>query len=349
MASPLMKTCRSNLSFIQWNIRSLNSNKINLVLLVQENQPDLIFLSETWLKPTQTMNIPGYFNIRKDRVDGYGGIAIAVRYKLLPDVVNINESFLPRGVQIIVLKINGVTFVLIYCLPHIIISTNMWSQIVSQLHKPFVILGDLNANNTLWGSNITNANGKRVQEMLDQSDLVYLNDGTPTRITSPTQNSSAVDLTICTPDVAGGSTWKVIHDPGTSDHYPIFCTLFQRGFSTQLTYPSKRKYSKANWDMYAENITEAMQRMDPYTVNYDDLNIIINEAANNAIPRSSGVIKNRKYCAAWWDGDCSTAVKERREKISIFKSNPTLDNYVMAKKTIASTQRTLKEKKKIFS
>ncbi|CAH0556526.1 unnamed protein product [Brassicogethes aeneus] len=52
------------------NISSLNSNKHNLINLVRDNEPDIIILNETWLKPNFKFSFTGFHTIRSDRTDG---------------------------------------------------------------------------------------------------------------------------------------------------------------------------------------------------------------------------------------------------------------------------------------
>lgn len=65
---------------LQWNIRSIRSNYNNLQILIKDFDPDVIALTETFLKFENTFTIPGYKIIREEAADGYGGLAIAIKY-----------------------------------------------------------------------------------------------------------------------------------------------------------------------------------------------------------------------------------------------------------------------------
>lgn len=58
------------LRILQWNIRSVYSNLINLQLFNNSNKFDIIVLQETWLRNTQPFTLKGYVCVRSDRNDG---------------------------------------------------------------------------------------------------------------------------------------------------------------------------------------------------------------------------------------------------------------------------------------
>lgn len=342
-----MSRClHTSLKLMQWNIHSFNSNKVNLLLFMKEHQPDLVFMSETWMSPRHTMNISGYFNVRSDRKDGYGGLAIAIKHNINIAVINLNLDIIPKEIQMLAISVEKkLTILSIYCPPTFTITLDMWTHIINKLEPPYIILGDLNANSMWWGSGKTNRNGRILENLLRQTDLVVLNDGSPTRLTSPQQNTSAVDLTLSTPCVALDTVWQVIRDTGTSDHFPIICSINSMQRIQGNNIQSKRKYSKANWSKYTEMITSDLEkeRMDN---NYESLITVINKAANETIPCTGTVRQNREYRVMWWDGECTEALQKRKNNIKQFMERPNTENFINAKKTIAETQRVFKIKRK---
>jgi Endonuclease-reverse transcriptase len=63
--------------------------------------------------------------------------------------------------------------------------------------------GDFNAQNVIWGSTRTNAKGEILEKFLNDSGLVLLNTGEPTRY-GKNQNPSvpAIDLSLASPSFA---------------------------------------------------------------------------------------------------------------------------------------------------
>nr|CAI5856408.1 unnamed protein product [Callosobruchus analis] len=72
----------------------------------------------------------------------------------------------------------------------------------------------------MWGSYKINASESNIANLLNQTDLVILNDGSSTK-RSRTEQNSAVDLTLVSPDMVNKITWKVPPDTLGSDHFVI--------------------------------------------------------------------------------------------------------------------------------
>ena len=82
--------------------------------------------------------------------------------------------------------------------------------------------GDFNAHHTCWGCDITDIYGTNLLEAVNDQNLVYLNNGSPTIVpTLNTVHKSAVDLTFCSTGLAGQLVWCLLDDPSGSDHLPI--------------------------------------------------------------------------------------------------------------------------------
>ena len=104
-------TRKDKLKIMQWNIRSIKANRDNLINLISERDPDLIFLNETWLKPTQTFNLKAYKTLRQDRDDGYGGVATCIKTNIKFDKIrDINSD----STQCIIIKISDYHLINVY-------------------------------------------------------------------------------------------------------------------------------------------------------------------------------------------------------------------------------------------
>lgn len=67
---------------LQWNCKSLQTKKQDLISLINLHKPVVIAISETWLRPGSRFRVPGFFCLRDDRDDGYAGSAIFIRHNL---------------------------------------------------------------------------------------------------------------------------------------------------------------------------------------------------------------------------------------------------------------------------
>lgn len=181
-------------TILQWNIRSINSNKSDLLYLCSKHSPSIIALSETWLRPDSTFRLAGYTCLRHDSLDGYGGCGIFIKTGLEFTRFSFTP---PPSIFITAARVMDISVISAY-IPHPSprIISSFWS-LLSNIPPPLLILGDFNSHSPLWGSVNYDPSGRKMVDFLDSLDLCILNDGRPTRRASPLLNPSAVDLSVC--------------------------------------------------------------------------------------------------------------------------------------------------------
>jgi hypothetical protein len=152
--------------------------------------------------------------------------------------------------------IGGVGFVSVYIPPRSGFDASYFNSIIPLLPSSFLILGDFNAHSTSFGCSISDRAGNGILDFIDRNNLGIVNDGSPTRLTPPNQNKSAIDLSICTNDIISNINWCVMSDPWSSDHYPILLSMIFE--PVKYTKPSRKLYNtkKANWDLYRKLLEE---------------------------------------------------------------------------------------------
>ena len=96
---------------------------------------------------------------------------------------------------------------------------NIMNDLIEQLPRPFILLGDLNSHSTMWGCRNTDNRGRTLEKILTDKNLCLLNSGAPTRIGYGSE--SAIDVTLCTATLTPIMDWTVSTSPGDSDHCPI--------------------------------------------------------------------------------------------------------------------------------
>jgi hypothetical protein len=104
-----------------------------------------------------------------------------------------------------------------------VLTEQLQQQLIQQLSQPILLLGYCNAHNTIWGSSDTYARGKIIERFVNNNNLNILNTGQPTRIASGSE--TAIDLSICSPQLQSGLNWNVYSTPLGSDHCPIYITI----------------------------------------------------------------------------------------------------------------------------
>ena len=69
-----------------------------------------------------------------------------------------------------------VTLCSLYLPPSMPLDITKLNNLISQLPKPFILIGDFNCHNTLWGCNDTNIKGRKLEEFIFKQDLCLLNE-----------------------------------------------------------------------------------------------------------------------------------------------------------------------------
>lgn len=170
------------LIILQWNARSLISNGQEFKKFVSKlsEEPHVICIQETWLKPKWDFVMYGYTAIRNDReTEIGGGVATLVKNGLNYNLVKIGKEQ-----ESIVIKVwtgkSSVTIVNYYNLCSRL-STDILSDASGPIQGAVVWCGDFNAHSTLWGSCNTDTNGSVIEEFVEDMGLVRINDGRGTR------------------------------------------------------------------------------------------------------------------------------------------------------------------------
>lgn len=218
------QTNLKNLTIIQWNIRGINSKKGELMNIIGNS--DLISICETWLSPDFHFSIPGFIIYRKDssRPRSSGLCILAkdnLRSQVEEGIFHLEGCLDILGVTISTCQ--GRLFISIYKHPEFHIKHGHWCSLFESIkdYDQVVITGDFNSHNVSWGCGRTSFSGKSLQESIDSYNLSILNNGSPTRLTPPHQQASAIDLTIVNSELLPGCSWQVMEDSYNSDHFPI--------------------------------------------------------------------------------------------------------------------------------
>ena len=339
------------LKIVQWNCRSINSNRASFHKFIYENDIDIAILSETWLKPTANLNIPGFSIIRKDRLDGKAGVAILVSNKIEFVIKQLVDNF-NDDILVCAVTLNGqykLDILSVYRAPHITASHNDWKKIFSQVSSSLLVGGDFNAHNNMWGSSKNDNHGNALFRAIDECNLVVLNNGDVTHLVNPTSNMrSVVDITMVSPNVAVLANWEVCEDTLGSDHYSIKIELANFKNPTDLIFPSTRwSFKNANWELYYFHLSEYF-RYCPLDISTPDMyNFFIrgvSDAADKSFAINRPFLPKNKKCPVWWDNECTQAITRRELALRNFKTEPSQENYLKCKSEFASVKLLLKSK-----
>ena len=141
------------------------------------------------------------------------------------------------------LKTGDLTITAAYVQPEKSIPT---TELLTTSTKEHLIVGDLNAHNTSWGSNRTNDMGEVVEDLLDKG-YVLLNDGKATH-----SKGGMLDLHLGNNSLAKKWTSFTVGQT-ISDHH---CTISSFGLKEV-----KPHSTKINWKKYRKETVRKMERM----------------------------------------------------------------------------------------
>lgn len=279
----------SNFSIIQWNARSLFDKKEELLSFASVINVDCFIICETWLKENQNFSMSGFVISRFDRPSRGGGVLIAIKKNLFIKNLELKSDKIEcTGIQVL-LNNKPISIASVYVPPGRAIYTADLDNLFNQIPEPRFIGGDFNAHDQAWGCVVNDTRGNEIINSLNNSNLIFLNNGEPTRISPPPNRSSAVDLTLCSPNFGFTATWKTLDSPGTSDHLPILIKLISNNINSH-----SRCLYRTNW------ISFRSQLKDIITPDIFDVNVgyrFLIDSINNALNFSKTEVKS--VAVAW--------------------------------------------------
>ncbi|GFX80879.1 hypothetical protein TNCV_1908721 [Trichonephila clavipes] len=217
-----------SLKIIHCNINGISTYasriKLDAILDIAESlEVQIIALQETKLKEHAKLKIKGYNIIRSDRQEGGGGgLAFLVRdinYRTID-----NPQFTDSKLEIqrlnVIWKGKNLNISNMY---HPSNQKSLPDNLLD-ISESNLLVGDLNAKHSSWGSVINNKRGVELHNLMDDSAHLALNDGSPTYSSHSYHTEEALDVSIVSSDIFPFCKWTVLQDIG-SDHLPILVEL----------------------------------------------------------------------------------------------------------------------------
>ena len=307
---------RNHCSLVKKNIMGIKSYKImhhNTGGLTREtiteinhqlevNEIDILCLNETKLKPNRQLTLYGYNCIaRKDRQGptAGGGVAIYAKSSIRAEQIEFRTEEELVVITMTTHRNSKFNIVSIYNPPDTELNIDAIRN-VAGLNRKTIILGDLNAKDTRLNNNGTNRSGRRLMNLLVNTDLTIINNDEPTHV--PWNGApDRLDLALATPQLI-----PHIRDFAVSEldaiygHAPITVTVAVEKEVAQATdRPPSYNYERANWDKFRNIITQKIdnnaQVQTPTQLENTASKLvkIIKEAADRSIPKS----QHKKYSA----------------------------------------------------
>ena len=328
---------------IQWNCRGIRPRYEELLLLLTLLRPSVFCLQETYLKPEDTFTFKSfntYNHIHSDCLRASGGSSILVHSSCPQREINLKTDLQAVAVSVTLEK--EITLCSIYIPPSFALRPNHLNSLLQQLPSPFMLLGDFNGHNVLWGSKDNDPRGDLIEDVITQNDICLMNDKSNTFLDSGKGTLSALDLSLCHPSLYLDFDWSVCEDQHGSDHFPIVIESIK---TLEEDHNPKWKLNKANWDLFHTLCDESLTTtsLSDSTDRIADFTSSLIDISEKCIPKTS---TNPKKSNPWYNDDCKEAIKQRKETLSRFCKFPTKDNLNTYRVFRAKARRTIKSSKR---
>ena len=290
-----------NTTILNWNIRGYFTNKYELQVLINEFKPLFITLQETKLNIDTHLNNYNSYIKKKTCSQGSnvcGGVMTLISSHIQSSLFQLNTNLQAIPVQL--------TYPIDFIICNIYLDHNIPIQtfkdelenLVNQQGHSFILTGDFNSHNTLWGSHKTDRRGTLITEITETHSLTILNEKLSTHIATNGRRTN-IDLTICTQNLVSFTDWTVFDDLHGSDHFPILIS-FPSTKHVQ-THRTSFNIKKANWSEFKRNLN--FENIDTSSINSmeNDFTQRIIHAANNSIPITNPFKAKRKL--PYWNDD----------------------------------------------
>ena len=303
---------------MQWNCKGLRTRSDDLKVLLNELNPGIVCLQET--KLGNSPYNPGLdyvihkMNPRGDHA--HGGVAIIVNKSVQHSHIILNTQL--QAIAVRACLDREITICSLYLPPRHRVTMNEMQVLVNQLPPPLLLLGDFNSHNPLWGGVVLDAEGRTIDDFIHNNNLLLFNDGSMTFHNIYSNSFSAIDLSICSPEIYLDFIWSINEDLHGSDHYPIHLKFVRNAPSDG---PIKWKESEADWVTYegSFNILQDLESFASHIHCYDNFMEKILDNAETSIPKTKG--KPRRPPVPWWNKTCGNLRKITRKCYRRYKNN----------------------------
>ena len=324
---------------VHWNCRGLKPNYNEILLLLSLLKPSVFCLQETFLKQEDNINFKGFNLYNYIYTAGQkpsGGSSILVHSSYPQREIKLSTDLQAVAVSVSLEK--EITICSLYIPPNFTLHSQHLNSLLEQLPSPYLLVGDFNGHNMLWGCSKNNVRGEIIENFIEANDLCLMNDKSHTYLHPATGTFSSLDLSLCHPSLILDFDWYVCDDQHGSDHFPV--VIEDINPSTEDHNP-KWKLNKANWEQF-HLLCEQDLSMDNFNNSSDlvtDFTSSLMKISDKCIPKTS---TNPKKSNPWYNNDCKNAVRQRKQALSKFCKYPTGANLKNVKIQRAKARRTIK-------
>nr|XP_029719403.1 uncharacterized protein LOC115261641 [Aedes albopictus] len=187
------------------------------------------------------------------------------------------------------------------------------SNYFDSFNVPIIVSGDFNARNPIWEQGCKPCpKGQAIAEELLKSNLVLLNDGSPTIIRRINCQATAIDLSIASQDLAANMEWHVEDEEFGSSY---LCIVMSVSMDMPVVY---RERTKVNVKKAIGFLNEIRPQ---FLYNPEEMQDIFEES----IQKASYTVANKKanFLKRWWNKEIQEAYNKKRIQLRNYNRNPT--------------------------
>ena len=320
-----------------WNCRSINNKRMEILHL--SSNTDILISVETWLKPQDRFEIPGFNSVRKDTWGNRGGgiiifVAKHLKFKTLDNMVNGDLHVESCCIQIYNLT-ETINIATCYRPPGRKLSGDGWDKFLRAMTRlgSTLFLGDVNAHHVDWNCDHTDANGDILMDLIDKYQLDILNHNTKTYIDVRNNTSNNLDLALTSTRLTGISTVYQGEDPMGSDHFPLHIEVYvgkyvykktnNRLSSQRTDWAEYKDIMDSHYEYFIQNLVGPP--LEKYKLFTDKMTQSIGACTPKKVEVPPG---NHRNPVRWWDSECNKFVRLRKAAFKKWQHHPIYDNWI---------------------
>ena len=156
---------------IQWNCRGLKPNYNEVSLLISEYNPSVFCFQETFLKPDDNISLRGfniYNYVHTDCLRPSGGASIFVKSSFPQRKIDLQTELQATAVSVTLDR--EITICSVYIPPSFSLNSQHLDNLLQQLPSPYILLGDFNGHNILWGGQNNDSRGELIENFITKNE-----------------------------------------------------------------------------------------------------------------------------------------------------------------------------------
>ena len=155
----------------------LKPNYNEVSLLISKYNPSVFCFQETFFKPDDNISLRGfniYNYVHNDCLRPSGGASIFVKSSFPQRKIDLQTELQATAVSVTLDR--EITICSVYIPPSFSLNSQHLDNLLQQLPSPYILLGDFNGHNILWGGQNNDSRGELIENFITKNDICIMND-----------------------------------------------------------------------------------------------------------------------------------------------------------------------------